>query len=152
MLILHLIFLVCLVSQEPPNRPLTVKEVIERWDIGSKLIESYDLTVELKDEGFVTTADGIDRLSPTTEPVATQRSYSRIYKKGDKRFGEFSQDPGRAKSTALLFDGTTFTAAQVSRDEYSVDKHFTVFGSLVLLSRYVRNWFLSRGMTLRERW
>ncbi len=23
---------------------------------------------------------------------------------------------------------------------------------LILLSRYVRNWFLSRGMTLRERW
>ncbi len=38
----------CLLTQQPSvPEQLSVAEVVDRWDAGSRLIESYDLTIEL---------------------------------------------------------------------------------------------------------
>ncbi len=122
---------VCLFMQFPPAPvpSLSVGEVIDRWDAGSRLIESYDLVIELVDVGYTVRLGGVERLTNPGETFPNLYFYSHIFKKDVKRFGEFRGDGAGQHGSELLFDGVTFTSAHLSQNNYSIQQNYNIFGS-----------------------
>jgi hypothetical protein len=109
--------------------PLDVAAVLDRWDAGSRLIESYDLTVDLEIRSYLYQKDGIERLTLPGETYPPSFDHSHIFKKAGKRLGEFAGSGAGDYGTKLLFDGQVSIAAEIARNVYSLRSGCQVFGN-----------------------
>ena len=97
-------------SSLPNDRPgsqLSVREVIERWQAGADLVESYDLSLEFTSRTFVDKdkTTGAWVLLPESEALQFPTAFSRIYRKGDQRRGEFGGDGRSNYAIHIIWDG-----------------------------------------------
>lgn len=89
------------VSLDPAD-PIDVEEAIDLWEAGADVITSYDLRVTLVAESYLD-PDGGDAL--LDRPWTLPPFYSRIYKMGEKRRGDFfgsGGDPAGAPGTTIV--------------------------------------------------
>ncbi len=133
MLASQAVLAIFLLMQGPPAKPtLSVKEVLDRWDAGSRLIDSYDLTNEIKSESYSVKLNGVVRLPFPGESYPPWYSYSHIFKSGDKRFGEFIKGKDGSYDHQLSFDGTMLTAGWFSENQFALQQYCEIFGSTQL--------------------
>ncbi len=107
----------------PASDRLSARELLDRWAAGADLIESYSLSLELTSNPLVDNKDGKWRLLPEREAIKFPARYSRIYRKGGKRRGEFQRDEHGHYSPPMIWNGNTGYLFQP--DGTSV--HFTPF-------------------------
>jgi len=104
-----------------------VAEVVDRWEAGANLIQSYDLEVELKIWSFLTKNDRIVR-DEKKPPTLTSRSH--ILRQGGKRRGEFDlKGPDSPPRPILRYDGQTYTNYDAGSKTISIRPGMICFGS-----------------------
>ncbi len=104
-----------------------VAEVVDRWEAGANLIQSYDLEVELKDWNYITSDHRIVRVA-NKPPSKTSRSH--ILRQGGKRRGEFGPDvPDSPPRPILRYDGQTYTNYNAGAKTISIHRAMICFGS-----------------------
>ncbi len=86
---------------------LTVGEVLDRWEAGADLIESYDLSLKFTGKILVDKEKGIERLLAEKNVSPSPPTYSRIYRKAGKRRGEFARDEHGHYPPPIIWDGKT---------------------------------------------
>ncbi len=122
----------CLLTQlsPGPSQPLSVAEVLDRWDAGSRLIESYDLTTKLVMDNYIVKENGVDRLKKPGESYPDLEFHAHIFKDGPKRFGKFSPDGDGHFASELLYDGVMLTSAEKPQNQYNLQQGHGPFGSI----------------------
>lgn len=105
----YLVLVVAVAFQvQPPTGAtegiLTVGQVLDRWEAGVELVVSYDLTVALRDSTFLKNENG--KVTLTKEAFQFDPSFSRIYRKGVKRRGEFVRNEQGQYGITLIWDGS----------------------------------------------
>jgi len=86
----------------PAADRLSARELLDRWAAGADLIESYSLSLELASTSFVDNKDGTWWVLPEREAIKFPVQYSRIYRKGGKRRGEFQRNEHGDYSPPIL--------------------------------------------------
>ncbi len=114
---MFLLLLAALLTSQAQARPdaakneLSLREVLDRWEAGADLIESYDVTTVLREKTLLVVEKGVARLLPEPDAPSLASPPSHIWRKGAKRRGEFAEDgDGGAQVNALttmVWDGTT---------------------------------------------
>ena len=123
----------CLITQAPRQaQALSVKDVLDRWEAGSRLIETYDLSIELKSEGFCVSDGGAVRLVRPGESNPPSFFYSHVFRSGDKRYGEFTTVKDDFRDRKLLFDGASLTVGSLPQNEYQIQQYCNLFGATQL--------------------
>ena len=117
------------VESDPAARSLTVAEVLNRWEAGTELIESYDLVIDTESITVMFTENGVDRPAGPGEASPVYRFHSHILKKAGKKFGEFGADNGGHYSMTLLNDGKNVLMNEIHRNEFSIQQDVVMFGS-----------------------
>ena len=69
--------------------PLTLNDVLNRWDAGFKLIDSYDIQTVAEDYSYLQSKNNQLSIIPAAQASPPRRSYAHIYRSGEKRRGEF---------------------------------------------------------------
>ena len=116
-------------AHHPSAAHLTVGEVLDRWEAGADLIESYNLSLELTRKLLIEDKNGKRRLLPETEAIKLPTFYSRIYRKASKRRGEFQRDEHGHYGPPIIWDGKTGYLFQPRGDSVAVEPGIIGFGS-----------------------
>ena len=127
---IHLIGL-CLVGQAAaqPQKALSAAEVIDRWEAGVKLVESYDLRIEAAGTTFNYNKDGVSKILTKSEAPPPSISHSRIYRSNDKRRGEFGGDGDVHYRTTMIYAGREWFVFSNTGEQVVIKKSIEVFGS-----------------------
>ena len=115
-------------SSRPPRKELTVAEVLNRWETGADLIDSYDLRLELTQRLLLEDGNGKKRLLPEKDAIKLPTLYSRIYRKEAKRRGEFQGDGHGHYGPPIIWDGKLGSLFQPGRDAVNLTPHIISFG------------------------
>lgn len=112
-----------------PNR-LSVADVLDRWEAGAGLIETYDLRLELTQKLLLEDKNGQKRLLPESKAIRLPTMHSRIFRKNGKRRGEFRMDEHGHHAPAIIWDGKTGYLFQPGGDSVAVTPDILVFGDI----------------------
>lgn len=108
-------------------------DVLDRWQAGVDLITSYDLTIELRDQGFVIRENNKERIFRNDETIATDTYRSRIRRQGRQWRGEFGDEYKTPNSGTLMIlngDCRIFNWSKTDQHRVSIDKRVFTFGSI----------------------
>ncbi len=87
----------------PLQNSLTVGLVLDRWEAGVTLIENYDLRLVLQEDSLLWNQDG--KVTLLEKPIQGEPSFSRIYRKGEKRRGEFLPNENGEFGLTMIWGG-----------------------------------------------
>ncbi len=124
----------CVLQAPPPtdgvSRPLKVGDILDRWEAGARLIESYDLRLELRTKSFLVYENGVERMVDEKSAEPRPAAFSRIYRKGEMRRGEFFGETRDGAPVTLIWDGKESRTLQPGDKSVRVSSMILCFGSL----------------------
>ena len=133
MLMTPTLLAVCLLAQSLDSAPdLTVKQVLDRWEAGANLIDSYELWIELRTESFIIGQGGEYRLKRPDEPRSPILAYSHVFRSGSQRSGEYATSRDGPYSRKMVYDGTMLTSGSAERNTYDLQRNYFFFGTTQL--------------------
>lgn len=131
-----LIFALALAAQAQPSvragpADAAARQVLERWEAGAELIESYDLSLELTSKLLIDDRGGKPRLLAEADAIRfPPPSFSRIYRAAGKRRGDFARDTHGHHAPPTIWDGTTGYSFQPGSAGVVVESFVLTFGSM----------------------
>ncbi len=111
--------------------PVSVQDVLDHWEAGADLIDSYDVTQRLTPTSFTIVENGGIRIAPPGKGVTLMTRRARVYKSGKSRRGEFGSTDDPAEPTmTLVYDGNTIYSWDKATPAVTIQKSLITFGGI----------------------